>query len=103
MRLIDLCFVSVSVITVILFICYIARIAATSVPHLLETIEQFGGWPMLNDNWNNTELDLTTLLGNLVKNFDTDVFFQLTLTPDPKNRKINRLTVCNIFLSQVDL
>lgn len=57
----------------------------------------FYQWLKLNANSTPANFDITTLLAKLGRNFNLDVFFVPSSTPDPKNRKIFRLTVMAYF------
>lgn len=60
---------------------------------LLKAVANVGGWPLLNSNWDQTDVDLTDIIGKLNKGYGLDLFLSLSVDANQRNTSGNILTV----------
>ncbi|CCD64734.1 Neprilysin-11 [Caenorhabditis elegans] len=60
---------------------------------LFETLTELGEWPLLQENWDKTKFNFTSLLVNSRRDYGVDVFFQLYIYADSKNTSRNTLFI----------
>uniref|UniRef100_A0A915L194 Uncharacterized protein n=1 Tax=Romanomermis culicivorax TaxID=13658 RepID=A0A915L194_ROMCU len=60
---------------------------------ILKPLKELGGWPLLDENFNASTIDLTQLLANLRKYYSLDVFLSFYVYADSKNTTTNILNI----------
>jgi hypothetical protein len=63
---------------------------------LLNLLDQLGGWPMLQPNWDGSQFDWVLLMAQL-KLFNNDVLISEWVGPDIKNSDEYVIQVCSEF------
>lgn len=51
---------------------------------LLDLIDRFGGWPIIKADWNETDFDIVSVLGQL-RLYNNDILISQWVGPDIKN------------------
>lgn len=56
-------------------------------------LNELKGWPILTPEWKESNVDVTFLLGQMIRMFGDDYFVAIDVSADPKNSGVNKLWV----------
>lgn len=61
---------------------------------LLQELNDFGGYPVLNDNWDEGEFDwMDTIIQMRQKGYDQDILADISVVTDAKNSSVHIIDV----------
>lgn len=75
------------------FTYILAKINSLKSEPLLKVLKKFGGWPLLEENWNDNRIGVTGLIGKIIRDYSGSLFVSIYVNSNWKDAKKTMLYV----------